>query len=63
MEQKNMTNLNMVRSVYTVIGSICQDTELLKDNETQLRPNDFMQTLHQIVFKAINNLVYNANTN
>lgn len=60
MEQKNMTNLNPTRAVYTVIGSICNDTELLKDSATQLKPDDFMQTLHQTVFKAINNIVYNA---
>ena len=60
MEQKNMTNLNPIRAVYNVIGSICQDTELLKDNKTQLKPEDFMQSLHQTVFKAINNIVYNA---
>ena len=60
MEQKNMTNLNPIRAVYNVIGSICQDTELLKDNKTQLKPEDFMQSLHQTVFKAINNVVYNA---
>ena len=60
MEQKNMTNLNPIRAVYNVIGSICQDTELLKDSKTQLKPEDFMQSLHQTVFKAINNIVYNA---
>ncbi len=60
MEQKNMTNLNPIRAVYNVIGSICQDTELLKDSKTQLNPEDFMQSLHQTVFKAINNIVYNA---
>lgn len=60
MEQKNMTNLNPNRAVYNVIGSICQDTELLKDSKTQLNPEDFMKTLHQTVFKAINNIVYNA---
>ena len=60
MEQKNMSNLNATRAVYNVIGSICQDTELLKDNKTQLKPEDFMQSLHQTVFKAINNIVYNA---
>ena len=60
MEQKNMSNLNATRAVYNVIGSICQDTELLKDSKTQLNPEDFMQSLHQTVFKAINNIVYNA---
>lgn len=60
MEQKNMANLNPVRSVYVVIGSICQDTELLRHNDVQLRPEDFMQSLHKIVFKAINNIVFNA---
>ena len=58
MEQKNMSNLNATRAVYNVIGSICQDTELLKDSKTQLNPEDFMQSLHQTVFKAINNIVY-----
>lgn len=60
MENRNLSNLNPVRAIYTVIGSICQDTELLKDTETQLRPEDFMQSLHKIVFKAINNIVFNA---
>lgn len=60
MEQKNMSNLNPIRAIYTVIGSICQDTELLRDKDIQIKPNDFMQQLHQIVFKAVNNIVYNA---
>ena len=60
MEERNLSNLNPVRAIYTVIGSICQDTELLKDTNTQLRPEDFMQSLHKIVFKAINNIVFNA---
>ena len=60
MENRNLSNLNPVRAIYTVIGSICQDTELLKDTETQLKPEDFMQSLHKIVFKAINNIVFNA---
>lgn len=60
MENRNLSNLNPVRAIYTVIGSICQDTELLKNTETQLKPEDFMQSLHKIVFKAINNIVFNA---
>lgn len=60
MEQKNMSNLNAVRAIYVVLGSICQDTELIKDSAIQLKPNDFMQSLHKIVFKAINNIIYNA---
>lgn len=60
MEERNLSNLNPVRAIYTVIGSICQDTELLKNDNTQLRPEDFMQSLHKIVFKAINNIVFNA---
>lgn len=60
MEQKNMANLNPVRPIFNVIGSICQDTELLRHNDVQLRPEDFMQSLHKIVFKAINNIVFNA---
>ena len=60
MENRNLSNLNPVRSVYTVIGSICQDTELLRHNDCQLKSEDFMQSLHRIVFKAINNIVFNA---
>lgn len=60
MEDRNLSSLNPVRAIYTVIGSICQDTELLKNTDTQLRPEDFMQSLHKIVFKAINNIVFNA---
>lgn len=55
-----MSNLNPIRAIYTVIGSICQDTELLRDKDIQIKPEDFMQQLHQIVFKAVNNIVYNA---
>lgn len=60
MEQKNLSNLNPIRPIYNVLGSICQDTELLRDEKIHLEPRDFMQSLHQIVFKAINNIVYNA---
>ena len=33
MENRNLSNLNPVRSVYTVIGTICQDTEFLRHND------------------------------
>lgn len=60
MEQQNMKHFNPVRQIYVVLGTICNDTEMLKDSNVQLQVDDFMQDLHKIVFGAINNIVYNG---
>lgn len=59
-ESRNMKNFNLVREIYNVIGCICRDTELLRNGDVDLKPDDFMQDIHKIIFSSINNIVYNA---
>ena len=60
MSSENLTAFNDIRSIYTVIGSICEDATLLRESENHLEPNDFMQSIHKVIYGAINNIVYNA---
>ena len=55
----NLKNFNDTRAVYNVLGSLCNNTELLKKDNVNLRPEDFMQKLHKIIYSAINNITYN----
>lgn len=56
----NLSNLNPVREIYNVIGSVCQDTELLKGHNIHLKETDFAQRIHRIIFSAISNIIYNT---
>lgn len=56
----NLKNFNDDRAVFNLLGSLCNDTELLKDDKVLLRTDDFMKKLHKIVFGAINNITYNV---
>ena len=55
----NLKNFNDTRAVYNVLGSLCNNTELLRKDNVNLRPEDFMQKLHKIIYSAINNIIYN----
>ena len=55
----NLKNFNEVRAIYNVLGNLCVNTELLKDEKVSLRPEDFMQKTHKVIYGAINNIVYN----
>lgn len=55
----NLKNFNDTRAVYNVLGSLCNNTELLKKDDVNLKPEDFMQKLHKIIYSAINNITYN----
>lgn len=56
----NLKNFNDDRAVFNLLGSLCNDTELLKDDKVLLRTDDFMKKLHKIIFGAINNITYNV---
>ena len=50
--------LNPTRSIYSVLGNICNNPELLKNPETILGTRDFVQEFHKIVFSAISNITF-----
>ncbi|MDN6630720.1 MAG: hypothetical protein L0K90_05590 [Staphylococcus equorum] len=56
----NLKNFNDDRAVFNLLGSLCNDTGLLKDDKVLLRTDDFMKKLHKIIFGAINNITYNV---
>ena len=58
--KKVLSNLYPTRSVYSVIGNICVNPQALKNPEVFLDKVDFFQELHQIIFSAINNIVYSG---
>lgn len=53
-----MIALNPTRSIYSVLGNICNNPELLKNPETILGTRDFVQEFHKIVFSAISNITF-----
>lgn len=59
-EELNLQNFNDVRAIYNVLGNICNNTELLRDNDIYLKKEDFMQRLHKIIFSAVNNIAFNT---
>lgn len=52
--------LNQKRSVFSVIGNLCINPQQLRSPEVDLSDRDFAQEFHQIIFNAINNLVYSS---
>lgn len=59
-EELNLQNFNDVRAIYNVLGNICNNTELLKEDNIHLKKEDFMQRLHKIIFSAVNNIAFNT---
>lgn len=59
-EELNLQNFNDVRAIYNVLGNVCNNTELLRDNDIHLKKEDFMQRLHKIIFSAVNNIAFNT---
>lgn len=51
-------NLNPIRSVYTVLGILCNSPQLVRNPEMQLDEGDFYQSFHKNIFGAINNIAY-----
>jgi replicative DNA helicase len=51
-------NLNPVRSVFTVLGILCNAPQALRNPEQPLEENDFYQAFHKNIFAAINNIAY-----
>lgn len=53
-----ISNLNPVRSVYTVLGILCNAPQTLRNPDLPLNEGDFFQAFHKNIFSAINNIVY-----
>lgn len=53
-----ISNLNPVRSIYTVLGILCNKPQLLRNPNMPLNESDFYQAFHKNIFSAINNIVY-----
>lgn len=51
-------NLNPIRSVFTVLGILCNAPKTLRNPEMPLNEGDFYQAFHKNIFSAINNIVY-----
>lgn len=57
-ELNMMSNLNPIRSVYSVLGILCNKPQLVRNPEMPLNQDDFSQKFHQNIFAAINNIAY-----
>jgi replicative DNA helicase len=51
-------NLNPVRSVFTVLGILCNKPQQVRDPEMPIIEGDFFQAFHKNIFVAINNIAY-----
>jgi replicative DNA helicase len=51
-------NLNPVRSVFTVLGILCNKPQQVRDPEMPIVEGDFFQAFHKNIFVAINNIAY-----
>jgi replicative DNA helicase len=51
-------NLNPVRSVFTVLGILCNNPQLVRNPEMPITEGDFFQAFHKNIFVAINNIAY-----
>lgn len=54
----HISALNPPRAVYSVIGAICKDPQLLRDPEVILSEKDFEQEFHRVIFSAVYNMAY-----
>lgn len=45
------------RSVYEVLGNLCNDPNLLRDPDVNFQDKDFYKDIHKIAFAAINNII------
>lgn len=60
---QNTNILNPPRAIYSVIGNLCKNPQVLRDPEIFLTEKDFAQEFHKIIFSAIYNLAFeNAET-
>lgn len=50
--------LNPTRSIYSLLGNICNNPELIKNPEIILGARDFAQEFHKIVFGALHNIAF-----
>lgn len=46
------------RSVYSVLGNICNNPRLLRHPDVQLKQEDFYQEIHQMIFSTVSNIIY-----
>lgn len=51
-------NLNPVRSVFSVLGILCNKPQTVRNPEMPINESDFYQAFHKNIFSAINNIAY-----
>jgi replicative DNA helicase len=56
----NPNVLNPPRAIYSVIGNVCKNPQVLREPETVLSEKDFSQDFHKITFSAIYNLAFSS---
>lgn len=54
--EKIKTKLSPDRSIYNLIGCLCNNLDIIRDINFDLNINDFPKTFHKIIFGAIENL-------
>lgn len=52
----NIVALNPTRSIYSIVGNLCNNPEILKNPTYIIGARDFVQEFHKIVYGAINQL-------
>lgn len=56
----NSSTLNPKRAIYSVIGTLCKNPQILRDPEIYLSERDFSSEFHKIIFSSIHNLAYSS---
>lgn len=54
----NPNALNPTRAVYSVIGNLCKNPQLLREQDIIISEKDFPQEFHKIIFSAIYNMAF-----
>lgn len=56
MNNNNIVALNPTRSIYSIVGNLCNNPDILKNPTYIIGARDFVQEFHKIVYGAINQL-------
>lgn len=56
----NLNTLNPPRSVYSVLGNLCNNPVLLREPDVILSELDFAQEFHKVTFSAIHNITFDS---
>lgn len=56
LKANNMVNLNPIQDIYNVIGSVCNNLDLIRDTSINIEVDDFVQNVHKVTFASIKNI-------